>query len=527
MRKWNWLLIVFCTILLIGCSSDNTGSPDSGENEGSDKPGEVKLATELNVAINTQPTTLDHHMTTATIVSDLARHIYEQLVTLNSSYEVVPMLAESIDESEEGKKFTFTLRKGVTFHNGKEMKAEDVIASLEKWQATSSKAIALIPDATFTEVDEYTVEMSLKEPIYGILTLLADVGQSAVIMPKEIAEAAGPTGATEYIGTGPFKFTEWKHDHYIHFSKFEEYSSLDQAADGLSGEKEALVDDIYFHIITDGSTRLTGLQTGEYDLAMAIPYDNYDMVNNDPNLETAIDIMGPVGLVLNKKDRIFSDIKMRQALNAALDMESIMVAAYTDDKFFRLDHGYMQVEQVEWYNEAGKDRYNINDPEKAKQLFAEAGYDGEEIKIITTKDYEYMYNSAVVIQEQLKKIGVNVKLEVTDWATILDMRTKPGEYDGFVTAFPKVMTPQQILHVNPEWPGWTDDAEITKFLGEISDAKSAEDAKASFESLQDRMYDYLTIIKYGDYYNLYGNSAKLDGLTLQDGLILWNTTKAN
>lgn len=522
MKKWHWLVIVLSSIiLLVGCTSDKE---DASNSDDKDKPKSSEQGTELNVAINTQPTTLDHHMTTATIVSDLARHIYEQIVALNSAYEVVPMLAESIDESEDGKTFTFNLRQGVKFHNGKEMKAEDVIASLEKWQAISSKAQSLIPDATFTEVDEYTVDFKLNEAVYGIMTLFADVGQSAVIMPKEVAEAAGPTGATEYIGTGPFKFEEWKQDQYIHFTKFDDYSAVDQPADGLTGKKEALVNDIYFHLVTDGSTRLAGLQTGQYDVAMAVPVDNYDMVDNDPNLETAIDIMGPVGLVLNKKDRIFSDIRMRQALNTALNTEDIMLAAYSDEKFYRLDHGHMQVEQTEWYSEEGSDRYNIGNPEKAKQMFKDAGYDGEEIKIITTKDYDYMYNSVVVIQEQLKAIGINIKLEVTDWATILEMRTKPGDYDGFVTAFPKVMTPQQILHLGPEWPGWTNDPELTELVKEINAASSADGAKASFAKLQDRMYDYLTMIKFGDYYGFYGNSAKVDGIKLQDGLILWNTS---
>lgn len=511
--------MVMSLIFLIGCSNGETSSPLD-----TDKTVEKEWGTELNIAIDTQPTTLDQHMTTATIVSDIGRHIYEQLVALNSAYQVVPMLAESFEEREDGKLFTFHLRKGVMFHNGKEMKAEDVIASLEKWQATSSRAQALIPDMKLTELDEYTVEMSIGKAVYGILTLFADVGQSAIIMPKEIAEAAGPTGATAYVGTGPFKFEEWKQDQYIHITKYDDYRAVDLATDGLAGKKEALVDDIYFHIITDSSTRLAGLVTGQYDLAMAVPYDNYDMVNNDPNLETAIDLAGPVGLVLNKKEGIFSDNKMRQAINTALDTENIMMAAFPDEKFYRLDHGYMMVEQEEWYNEAGKDRYNINNPEKAKQLFEEAGYNGEEIKIITTKDYEYMYNSAVVIQEQLKAIGVNVKLDVTDWATILDLRTKPSEYDGFVTQFPKVMTPQQILHLGSEWPGWTNDQEISDLIQEINAAGSAEEAKAIFSKLQDRMYDYLTIVKFGDMYDFFGHSAKMDGLTLQDGMILWNTT---
>lgn len=512
-----WLL---CLIVLVGCSGNKTTS------ESPKKEPAVQSGGTLNVAINTQPTTLDAHVTTATIVSYLSRHIYEQLVAFNSAYEVVPMLAESIDESEDGKTYTFNLRKGVKFHNGKEMKAEDVVASLKKWQTTSTKAKALLANATFAEIDEYKVELKLPEKIYGILTVFADISQSAFIMPKEIADAAEPTGAAEYIGTGPFKFTEWKQDQYIQVNKFDEYSPVDLPTNGLSGKKEALVDEIKFHIVTDNSTRVAGLQTGQYDVGISLPADNYDMLDSNPNIQTKIDLMGPVGLIYNKKDRIFSKEKMRQAVNAALDMDSIMLAAFSNEKFYRLDHGHMVVEQKAWYSDAGKENYNINDLEKAKVLLKEAGYNGEEIRILATRDYDYMYNSAVVIKEQLAKIGVNVKMDVFDWATLLDIRSKPSEYDAFITAFPKAMTPAQILYLGSEWPGWTNDPQISELIQEVNGANNETEAKKAWDKLQERIYEYLPISKFGDYFDFYGISNKVEGLTLLDGMILWNTTKS-
>lgn len=516
MKKW--LLLAFMMILLVGCSSTENGGADQSE--------ATELDMVINVAITPQPNTLDQHATTTTIASVLGRHIYEQLVTFNSSYEVIPTLAESIEESDDGERYVYHLRRDVKFHNGKELKAEDVVASLEKWHAVSTKAQALIPNATFTEVDEHAVELVLDEPVYGVLTLFADASQSAIIMPKEIAETAEASGAKEYIGTGPFRFVEWKQDQYVHLEKFEDYQPLDQVADGLSGKKEALVDDLYFHFVTDSSTRLTGLQSGEYDVVSGLAYDSYDMIENDPTLETVTDLLGPIGLVYNKKQGIFSDVKMRQAMNTALDLESIMLVAFSNENFYRLDPGHMILEQKDWYSEAGKDRYNINDPEKAKRLFEEAGYKGEEIKIITTKDYEYMYHPAVVIQEQLQKIGVNVKLEVADWATVLELRADPTAGDAFITAFPKVATPQQLLYVGAEYPGWTNDEEMTDLLETIDSAKNQEEAQATFAELQDRMYDYLPITKFGDYYTLGGQSVKVDGMQMQDSFILWNTTKS-
>ncbi len=513
-------MIFLCLFVIVGCSSKT----DTKQSE-PPKTGKISGG-ELNVAINAQPTTLDAHMTTATTVSHLTRHIYEQLVALNSSFKVVPMLAESIDESEDGKTFTFHLRKGVKFHNGKEMKAEDVVASLNKWKGISTKAKAAIPDATFEVIDDYTVVMKLPNYIFGALALLADASQMAAIMPKEVVESADPTGVTEYIGTGPFKFVDWKQDQYIHLTKYEDYSPVDYPADGLSGKKEALVNDIYFHVVTDSSTRVAGVQTGQYDIGLLLPPDNYEMLKSNPNIETILDLSGPTGLIYNKQERIFSDQKMRQAVNAALDLESIMMAGFSNENFFRLDHGHTVIEQKEWYSEAGKDRYNTHDLEKAKELLKEAGYNGEEIKILATRDFDYMYNTAVVIKEQLGKIGVNVKLEVVDWATVLETRAKPSEYDAFITAFPKVLSPAQILYLGSAWPGWTNDPQITELTAQINSSKTTEEAKVVWDKLQDRIYDYLPITKFGDYYDFYGMSNKVKGITFLEGYILWNTSKS-
>lgn len=519
-KMFSFLLLTL--LIIAGCSNDSTpGTGSTGDTQGTPEKGG-----QLNVAINTQPATLDPHMSTATILTEVSRHIFEQIVALDSAYQVQPMLAESIDESDDGTTYTFNLRQGVKFHNGKELKAEDVVASLEKWKNISSKAKTVIPDATFTEIDEYTVEMKIPKRIYGVLTLLADNGQAAGIMPKEIAESAGPTGATEYIGTGPFKFAEWKQDQYIRLTKNEEYASLETPSDGLSGKKEVLVDDIYLHIVSDASTRVAGIQSGQYDIALTLPPDNFQMLSNNPNLKIEMALKGNVGFIYNKTDRVFANEKMRQAFNAALDTESIMLAAFSDEAFYRINPGYMLQEQEEWASEVGNDRYNVKDPELAKQLLQEAGYNGETIKILATREYEYMYNSAVVIKELMKEVGVNVEIEVVDWATLLDLRSDPTKFDAFITGFPLVMTPPQLLYLSPNWPGWTNDEEITQLIAQLNASATSEEAKATWDQLQDRMYDYLPISKLGDYYEYYGVSNTVNGMTIFDGMILWNTSKA-
>ncbi len=517
-RKWSFIALPFLfALLLVGCSDNKVDGENNSE-------GNSELGDELNIAINTQPVTLDNHMTTATITQEVGRNIYEKLVELNSDYEVVNMLAETVDESEDGKIITFHLRQGVEFHNGKEMKAEDVVASLVKWQASSPKGQQLLSDAEFIEIDEYTVELRLPERLYGVVTFFADVLQSPVIMPKEVAEEAGPNGATEYIGTGPFKFVEWVQDQYIHLSKFENYQSRDGEVSGLSGPKEALVNDLYFHIVTDSSTRVSGVQTGQYDIGIDMPRDNYLMLENAENLVTETPVKGPTAMVLNKKEGLFSNIKFRQAVNVGLDLESIMLGAYVEEKFYRLDSNYMLKEQEEWATTAGSESYNQNDIDLAKSLLEESAYDGTPLRLITTREYDYMYNSAVIIAEQLESLGINVDLQVYDWATVLDIRGKSSEFEAFITSFPPVSTPTQLSWLNSSWAGWTDDPKIDELMVGINRAGTPEEAFKYWEELQGYLYEYVPVIKLGDNNMLVAYSNKIQGLTHQDGIILWNTS---
>src|SRR5699024_650536 len=116
--------------------------------------------------------------------------------------------------NEEDHTLTFNLRQGIMFHNGEEMLAEDVVASMERWAENSAQAKSFLAGVTFEEVDDYTVVAHLEKTGLLDLFIFADVTQIAAIMPKEIAENAGETGIDEYIGTGPYQFDEWRQDQY-------------------------------------------------------------------------------------------------------------------------------------------------------------------------------------------------------------------------------------------------------------------------------------------------------------------------
>lgn len=514
-----FFLMLILAVTLMACTAEKSGT------DGED--GKVAAGGELQVAYNAQPPTLDPLLTTAVATRDVMRHVYETLVTVNQNFEVKPMLAESYEVSEDGKTITFELREGIKFHNGEEMLPEDVVASMNRWKESTTLGKSYFTEATFSSSGEKTIILEMKEPLSTALAMLADPGQAAIITPKEINEAATEQGITEYIGTGPYKFVEWKTDQYVHLEKFTEYQSLDSESSGLAGKKEGFVDDIYFQFVTDASTRLSGIQTGEYDIANAIPFDNAEQLEANEDVVNHIDHNGFNGVVFNKKAGFFADVKARQAVNAALDEEEILMASFTNENFYELEHGLMIKDQVEWYSEAGKDLYNQNDPEKAKQLLKEAGYNGEEIVILASRDYEDHYNAAVVVQQQLERIGMKTKLDVYDWATVLQRRADEKAYDIFVTGFPTEPIPAKYVFLDSanQWPGWTNSPEIDQLLDQINTASSQEEAQEYFAQLQEEFYNYLPMIKFGNKTTITSTRSNIEGMGFLQGITLWNVQK--
>ncbi len=518
-RKHRLIIITLLALMLIVAGCNSGDSEDSKNNTEGDKGGV------LRVALAAQPPTLDQVASTTVAARDTGRLMFETLVTTESNYRVVPMLAESVDVSEDNKIYTFHLRKGVKFHNGKEMTAEDVVASMYRWVDKSSVTGNIFNNATFEAEDEYTVILQLGKPSTLAMDTMASAKMAAAIMPKEIVEAAPVEGVTEYIGTGPFKFVEWKQDQYIHFTKFDDYQSLETEADGLSGKKEALVDDIYFEIVNDASTRMAGLQTGKYDFAHSIPSNNYDQLKSNPKLNPVFDNYGEMFLVYNEKKGAASEFKMRQAINTALDLEKIMLGSFTDEELYWLDPGYMTSTISNWASDAGSEFYNQNDPEKAKQLLDEIGYNNEEIRIMTTRDYPFFYSATVIIQEQLTKLGMNVKLVVYDWPTFMEKLTNDlEEWDAAIFASATVSTPSQLLAISSTFAGGIADPTTTSLLEALETSPSQEKAKKIWDELQGHAWEnHLPVTIIGGYNSLFGATDKVEGLTTFSGPIYWNT----
>ena len=199
---------------------------------------------------------------TATLVYEIMWHVNESLFTYDKGFNPVPLLAESHAVTDKGLRHTITLRKGVKFHNGKEMTSADVVPSLRRWGRVASIGRSLWKYVESVDAkDPYTVVISLKQPSASLIYGLSE--PHAAVYPKESIDAAGEGQLKEFIGTGPYRFVEHKPDRHIKLARFKDYSARAEPPGGFGGKRTAWLDEILF-LPCRHAVRLAGVETGEY-----------------------------------------------------------------------------------------------------------------------------------------------------------------------------------------------------------------------------------------------------------------------
>ncbi len=478
----------------------------------------------LKAAMIGEPPTLDLHTTTATITQQITWHIYELLYTFDKNYNTIPHLVEGHTLTDKDRTYTFKLRRGVKFHNGKEMTSADVVASLNRWAriATQGKVVFKNVEAVDAK-DLYTVVVFLKEPSAAFSMGLTRPSNGPAIYPKEVVDAAGDQPIKEFIGTGPYRFVEHKPDRHVKLARFKDYSARPEPPDGFGGKRVAYVDEILFIPVPDVAVRLAGVESGEYHFAQQIKQDQYDRIKSTPGIEAGI--VKPTAwstAVLNHKQGLMTDKRIRQAFQAALDMEPIMAAGFGNKAFYRVDPSLLFVEQPQWYSKAGAELYNQKNPAKAQKLLKEAGYTGQPVRWITTREYDFMYKNALVAKQQLEAAGFTIDLQVLDWATLVQRRGKPELFDVFSTGITFNPEPAFNVGVQCAWPGWWCQDEKDRWIDSLIREGELRRRKAIWDRVQTLFYEDVGRIKFGDYFELNVRRKELRGYTPQLEMRFWN-----
>jgi peptide/nickel transport system substrate-binding protein len=477
----------------------------------------------LRVAMIGEAPSLDPHANTATITREIGGQIFETLYALDARFEPVPHLAEGHEVLDGGKRYVIRLRKGVRFHNGKELTAVDAVASLKRWGAISSTGKAVFKTVDAVEAKgPTTLEIRLKEPSVILPTVLGAFGPFAAIYPKEVVDASGDGPLKELIGTGPFRFVEHRPDRHVKLARFDGYTSRAEPPSGLAGQRIAYLDELQFLPVPEEATRYAGLTTGEYGFAQQLRADHYEAMRTMAAVAPVV--AKPYGwavLVLNLKQGLMTDRRLRQAVQAAVDVEPAMLVAMGHKDFYRVDPGLFFQEQA-WHSLAGARLYNQRDPAKARRLLQEAGYQGQPVRWMVTTEYEHHYKPALVVKSQLEEAGFKIDLQVSDWATVVQRRNKAELWDIFSTAVVFDAEPSTSVQVLCEWPGWWCGAEKDQLLQAMGREPDVKKRLALWERVQTLFYEDAARIRLGDYFRLDGRRSDVIGYQPGPYMRFWN-----
>lgn len=386
-----------------------------------------KKGGDVVIAMTGAPPSLDPHATSAQVARNVNLHIFETLYARDENARPVPDLAEGVNVSADGLTYVFTLRRGVKFHNGKEMGPADVVASLERYRKAGASASLIGAIDTVTASGPAQVTVKLKSVQSTFLGNLSSPRAPIAIMPAE--EAAKEMGKAASIGTGPFKFVEYKPDSHVKVARFDDYkpNPAYKARDGFAGAKVAYLDSVTFRFMPEAGARDAALETGQVQLNETSDGPTAKRLRSNPNFQVIPVLPFAVQVLkFNMAQGAGADLNFRRAVALAIDAEEIMGVAYPD--ISKVDQSWVY---------AGSAYYTGRKPMKhdlaaAKATLAKSSYKGEKLTFIID-NIRPNIDAATVFQQQMSQIGVNVELKVADWPTTSGIGLKSDQGWNFWT----------------------------------------------------------------------------------------------
>lgn len=441
-------------------------------------------------------------------------HVVEGLVAFGDDLSVKPMLAESWTVSEDGKTYDFTLRDGVTFHDGTPLTGEIVRWNFERYldAANAFQCLGRYNGDVGPKIEsvEATGEHSVRFTFDGaspnfLITMATVQCTPWIIAPSSLDEAGK---FVKPVGTGPYRFAGQETGRYLDLELYADYAALPGDRDGYAGNKTSTIPTLRFMTVPDASTRSNGIQAGEIDVIEEV----------EPGLVDILEARGlqidvtptPAIMVLQLQTRKIEDVRIRQAIAHALDLPQLTQA---------LGEGFFQpnpslIAEGTYYDDDSAAAWPQPDTEKARALLAEAGYDGKPLSILVA-NRQNRVQVATVIQALLGSAGINTTLDVRDWATQLD-HYRRGDYQLAVFAYSARLDPlltyQSMIGSKDEEPTrmW-ESAEAEALLEKVSNLREPAERKAVFSELNTLMGHDVPILGLFNLTVISALSADLEG----------------
>jgi peptide/nickel transport system substrate-binding protein len=458
---------------------------------------------------------VDPIWTTAYISRNHGYMVYDTLFATDASLQIKPQMVEKYTVSPDQRKYTFTLRDGLRFHDGQPVTAEDCVASLQRWGKRDALGTLLTAATeTLRAVDKKTLALELGSPFGLVLDALGKPSSNVpFIMPARLAATSDTEQIKESIGSGPFRFVqgEWQPGNQAVYERNPDYVPRNEPPSGATGGKRVYLDRVIWRHLPDPGTVVAALEAGEIDYWEAPGLDFTPRLEKNPNLAVIVtDPRGNTGwLRPNHLHPPFNNKKARQALLYMIDQDMVLQGGIGQAKYFQSCPAYFLCGDGLPYQSAAGAPGKV-DFERAKQLLKEGGYDGKPVVLMDPTDYPTIHGPTLVIRELLQKGGLNVDLAAMDWGSLISRRAKKdppqaGGWNLFVTWWisADALTPAVNAGLRGSgekaWFGWPTIPELDRLRAEWVRAAEPAKKKQIAEQIQTVAYDEVPYVLWGQF----------------------------
>jgi peptide/nickel transport system substrate-binding protein len=489
------LALALAAALVAGCGSKSSDTAKPAENK-SAAPAPAAVAQDLLVANDQDPVGLDPAKNPAASSLRIIEKLYNGLTRMNEKMEVVPDLAEKW-ENPDPLTWSFTLKKGVKFHSGKELTADDVKYTYDRILDKNTASIAASYFAQVAKIeatDKYTVKFTLKEPFAPFLTNTSSTWAS--IVNKDFK---GDLNKAE-DGTGPFKLGDWVADDHVKLVKFADYF--------VKGQPK--LESINFLTMKEEAARLAAVRSGKVQLT-TISADSAQLLAKESSIQVlSYQSLGYSYLGFNLARKPFDNPKVRQAISLVVDRQEVIDTVWKSKAVLT---GPTPPALTQWAVPAAQlPDYKV-DVNKAKQLLAEAGLpNGFKTTLTTASTYPDMVDTAQVVQKQLKSIGIDAEIKQQEWGAYVNEWKAKG-MDMMVGRNTSGTDPDRSLGFFFATDGsanvWNfSDAEFDKLVADGRKASKVEDRQKLYQDAQKRLvslHPNLFLASYQSFYAVRDN----------------------
>jgi peptide/nickel transport system substrate-binding protein len=499
----------------------------------------------LRVLLDGNVRTVDPVVTTESMAIQHSFMIYDNLYALDGQNRPQPQMVASHDISADRMTWRFTLRDGLKFHDGQPVMAKDAVASIKRWGARKASGQALMRHVdSITAIDARSFELKLKQAFGPVLEAFSDSLNPLFVMREADASSDPFTPLTTTVGSGPFRFVAegWKPGDRAVYLKNADYVPRGEEPTGMAGARRALVDRVEFLHIPDATTAVQALISGEIDLLTFPQLALIPVLARAPNV--TVRVTNPIGeqsmLRPNHLVPPFNNPKARQALLYLVGNQVDYLAAIVRQPDLQKPCWSVFGCGMPLETRAGVgDWAGAVNIERAKQLFAEAGYDGRKIVIIDPPSNDRLHAMSLVTAQKLRQAGLNVDVQAMDlgaWASRRnvknDPQTDPNGWHIFHThgkmaaqGDPLSNTAAVATCDQKNWVGWPCDEELNK----LHEAYAAVPADKRAEWVNGYQARFLTVLPYvplGQFMLPVAHRSNLAGVLDGPGYpVVWNITK--